>query len=280
MTKTIHLISDSTGETIAKIGEAALALFPGDMANTRLHVFVRSENDAEQALAAIADDPGPVLVTMADRALSRSILKRCSDMGVPALTAIDPVVKMLETHFQQPASDRAGGQYKVDDLYFRRVDAIDYAISHDDGAAGDRLSRADVILTGVSRTSKTPTCIYLAVRGIKAANLPLIPGIEPPKGFFDAVEADVPVIALTASPTRLAQIRSQRLETIGHDKAAEYAALDAIRAEVSEARLLFERINAPVIDVTRRSIEETAAAIMAILRKKEPSDASWSNSST
>jgi regulator of PEP synthase PpsR (kinase-PPPase family) len=276
MIKTVHLISDSTGETIAKIGEAALALFPGDMAHTQLHVFVRNENDATLAMTAIAANPGPVFITMADRALSSSILKQCSDMGLPALPAIDPVVKMLETHFQQPASYRTGGQYKVDDLYFRRVDAIDYAINHDDGAAGDRLSRADVILTGVSRTSKTPTCIYLAVRGIKAANLPLIPGIDPPKGFFDAVEAGVPVIAITASPTRLAQIRSQRLETIGHDKAAEYAALDAIRAEVSEARLLFERINAPVSDVTRRSIEETAAAIMAILRQKAPSETTMS----
>ena len=276
MTKIVHLISDSTGETIAKIGEAALALFPGDMARTHLHVFVRSQADANRALAAISANPGPVLVTMADRVLSRSIIKQCSDLGVPALTAIDPVVKMLETHFQQPASDRTGGQYKVDDLYFRRVDAIDYAISHDDGAAGDRLSRADVILTGVSRTSKTPTCIYLAVRGIKAANLPLIPGIDPPQGFFDAIAKGVPVIALTASPARLAQIRSQRLETIGHDKAVEYAALDAIRAEVSEARLLFERINAPVIDVTRRSIEETAAAIMAILRQITPVDSASS----
>lgn len=268
MNNTVHLISDSTGETIAKIGEAALALFPAGMAQTRLHVFVRSAADAEAAMNAIAADPGPVLVTMADRDLSRAILDRCAEIGAPALTAINPVVKLLETHFQQPASDRAGGQYKVDDLYFRRVDAIDYAISHDDGAAGDRLSRADVILTGVSRTSKTPTCIYLAVRGIKAANLPLIPGIDPPAGFFTAIDKGVPVVALTASPNRLAQIRSQRLETIGHDKAAEYAALDAIRAEVSEARLLFERINAPVIDVTRRSIEETAAAIMAILRQK------------
>ncbi|MGB0411058.1 MAG: pyruvate, water dikinase regulatory protein [Pikeienuella sp.] len=269
MRNTVHLISDSTGETIAKIGEAALALFPPDMAQTRLHVFVRSRVDAEAVISAIADDPGPVLVTMADRDLSDLILKKCAEIGVPALTAINPVVKMLEAHFQEPASDRTGGQYKVDDLYFKRVDAIDYAINHDDGAVSDRLSRADVILTGVSRTSKTPTCIYLAVRGIKAANLPLVPGIEPPTGFFAAIAKGVPVVALTASPNRLAQIRSQRLETIGHDKAAEYAALDAIRAEVSEARLLFERIDAPVIDVTRRSIEETAAAIMAILRQKQ-----------
>ena len=267
MPQIVHLISDSTGETIAKIGEAALALFPGEMATSQLHVFVRSRSDVEDVLQTISDNPGPVLVTMADRELSRAILARCAEIGVPALTAIDPVVKMLETHFQQPASDRTGGQYKVDDLYFRRVDAIDYAINHDDGASGDRLSRADVILTGVSRTSKTPTCIYLAVRGIKAANLPLIPGIDPPAGFFAAIEKGVPVVALTASPTRLAHIRSERLETIGHDKEADYAALDAIRAEVSEARLLFERINAPVIDVTRRSIEETAAAIMAILRQ-------------
>ena len=141
-------------------------------------------------------------------------------------------------------------------------------ISYDDGVSIDRFLNADVILTGVSRTSKTPICIYLACRGVKAANLPLVPGVEPPESFFRAAEAGVPIVALTASPNRLAQIRGQRLEIIGHDKGAAYAELDRIRREVADARLLFDRISAPVIDVTRRSIEETAATIMAILRER------------
>lgn len=268
MAHTIHLISDSTGETVANIAAATIALFKDQAVEKRLHVFVRSRNDAEAVIEEIKAKPGLVFITMVNRDMAQSITQAANDIGVEAISVLQPAVDALGRFLGAAAQNRPGGQYAVDALYFRRVDAIDYAINHDDGALGDRLSRADVILTGVSRTSKTPTCIYLACRGIKAANLPLVPGADPPQGFFDAVNAGVPVIALTASPTRLSQIRTQRLETIGHDKTADYAALDQIRAEVADARLLFERIGAPIIDVTRRSIEETAAAIMAILRER------------
>lgn len=232
-----------------------------------MRVFIRSEADARAIIEEIRKEPGAVIITMVDSKIRQQILDAAAELGVAATAVLQPLVTMLETYLGEPAKPLMGGQYVVDDLYYRRVDAIDYAISHDDGALSDRLSRADVILTGVSRTSKTPTCIYLAVRGIKAANVPLVPGVDAPKAFFDAIEKGVPVVGLTASPSRLAQIRSFRLETIGHDSDADYAALDNIRAEVADARLLFERIGAPVIDVTRRSIEETAAEIMSILRK-------------
>ena len=268
MKKTLHLISDSTGETVANVASAALALYDAKNIERKLHVFVRSSAEIEAVISEIRSNPGLIFITMVDPEGRQRILSAAQETGVEAIPLLQPAIEGLGRFLDAPASQRPGGQYEVDDLYFRRVDAIDYAIQHDDGALGDRLSRADVILTGVSRTSKTPTCIYLACRGIKAANLPLVPGAAPPSGFFEAIEKGVPVIALTASPTRLSQIRSQRLETIGHDKDADYAALDTIRSEVADARLLFERIGAPIIDVTRRSIEETAAAIMAILRAK------------
>jgi [pyruvate, water dikinase]-phosphate phosphotransferase / [pyruvate, water dikinase] kinase len=171
-----------------------------------------------------------------------------------------------------PTSERAGLQHRVSSEYFARISALDFATAHDDGALGRRLLQADVVLTGVSRTSKTPTCIYLAYRGIRAANVPLLPKSEPDPALFAAIEAGVPVIGLTASPTRLAQIRSQRLAAMGAGHAPDYADLGRIRGEVAEARLFFDRHEIPVIDVTTRSIEETAAAILVILRSRGRAD--------
>lgn len=268
MNRIVYLISDSTGETVSRVGAATVSLFDQADVEKRLHVFVRSRAEAEAVIAEIRKEPGLIILTMVDHALRQQIIDAAREIGAPTVPVLQPVIAALEEFLGAGATARMGGQYKTDDLYYRRVDAIDYAMALDDGALSDRLSRADVILTGVSRTSKTPTCIYLAVRGVKAANVPLVPGTDPPRPFMEAVERGVPVVALTASPGRLAQIRTHRLEMIGHDKGADYAALDQIRKEVADARLLFESIGAPVIDVTRRSIEETAAEILAILREK------------
>ncbi len=264
----VYLLSDSTGETVARVGAAALSLFDNTSVEKRLRIFIRSEADANAVIEEIRATPGLVILTMVDPRLRQKLIDASTRLGVEVVPVLQPVIAAAERFLETPAAPRIGSQYRVDDLYYRRVDAIDYAISHDDGALTDRLARADVILTGVSRTSKTPTCIYLAVRGVKAANLPLVPGIAPPQAFFDAAAAGMLIVGLTASPTRLAQIRSHRLEAIGHDQGADYAALDLIRREVADARLLFDRIGAHVIDVTRRSIEETAAEIMAILRDR------------
>ncbi len=270
MTRRVYLISDSTGETVSRIGAAALSLFKGPF-DKRLRVFVRTKAAADAVCEELRREPGPAILTMVDPALREVILECARAAGVPAVAALQPVVSLLEAAFDERAAPRMGGQHVVDDLYHRRIEAIDYAIASDDGALSRRLTRADVVLTGVSRTSKTPTCIYLAVRGVKAANVPLVPGAPPPEALFAAAEAGIPIVALTASPSRLAQIRTHRLEAIGaaHARAgADYVEMDAIRKEVAEARLLFERLGAPVIDVTRRSIEETAAEVMAILRAK------------
>ena len=268
MKTVLHLVSDSTGETVTKAASAVLALYADEDIDRRTHVFVRNEAEVNRVAKEIFAAPGPVLITMLNADLRDRITAAAAEAGVEAVPILRPAIEALERAFDRPPSLRPGAQYEVDDLYYRRVDAIDFAISTDDGATSDRFHKADVILTGVSRTSKTPTCIYLACRGVKAANMPLVPGAEPPESFHRAVETGVPVVALTASPNRLTQIRSHRLEAIGHDRGGDYAELDEIRKEVADARLFFERIGAPVIDVTRRSIEETAAAIMAILRER------------
>lgn len=262
----VHFISDSTGETLHAIGRAALAPFPDVDPNVHTTVFVRSQANLDVALEKVRTHGGIIIYTLADPDLRRKLLEAAEAISVPTVPAIYPVISAFSDYFQQRPSQKPGMQHRVNTAYFDRVAALDFAVSYDDGALGDRLMLADVILTGVSRASKTPTCIYLAHRGIKAANVPLVPKQEPDPAFYDAMRRGIPVIGLTASPSRLSQIRSQRLETIGAGKSPEYADIGQIRAEVADARLFFDRNDIPVIDVTRRSIEETSAEILVILR--------------
>ncbi len=264
----LHLISDSTGETVDAVLRAALARF-GDV-DHELHVtvFVRNQADIDRAFQMVDRDPGLVIYTLADPQLQTYLIEAATKADVPSVPILDPVIKALSDHLGIEAQERPGMQHRITSDYFERIAALDFAISYDDGALGDRLMQADVILTGVSRSSKTPTCIYLAHRGVKAANIPLVPNTQPDPAFLNALAEGVPAVGLTASPARLSQIRSQRLETLGSTHTADYAEIDTIRAEVADARLFFERHAIPVIDVTRRSIEETAAEILAILRAR------------
>jgi hypothetical protein len=280
----LHLISDSTGETLDAMARAALAPFRSEVeVAIHLAVFVRTRRDLETALAGVRANPGLVWFTVVDPAIQGQIEDACAALEVECEGVLDPLIAMLARFIGQTPSHRPGMQHRMNNDYLDRIAALDYAISHDDGAyepgahntgkLGQRLRRADVILIGISRTSKTPTCVYLAYRGIKAANVPLVPNRDPPRELIEAMAAGVPVVGLTASPSRLAHIRGQRLESLGQpfgpSSAADYANLDRIRAEVADARLFFQRHQIPVIDVTRRSIEETAAEILAELRSRK-----------
>jgi regulator of PEP synthase PpsR (kinase-PPPase family) len=276
----LHLISDSTGETLYALARAALAPFQHQPKTVHQAVFVRTRQDIEGALAGIRENPGLVWFTVVDPSVQAQIEDACAALGIESTSVLDPLIAILSRAMGEAPNHRPGMQHRMNNDYFDRVAALDFAIAHDDGAVegtnnggslGRRLRQADVILTGISRTSKTPTCIYLAYRGIKAANVPLVPNRSPPPALFEAIEAGTPVIGLTASPSRLAHVRSQRLESLGQPDAADYADRDRIRAEVADARLFFQRHHIPVIDVTRRSIEETAAEILAELRTRKDS---------
>lgn len=267
MTHHIHLISDSTGETLQTTIRAVLAPFEGVDVEVHQTVFVRSDGDLEAAVRIVERKPGMVLYTLVKGAHRERLEELCEQLDCPAVPLLDPIIARISEFLGESPRHRPGMQYRVDNDYFDRISAMDFAIAHDDGALGSRLLRADVILTGVSRTSKTPTCIYLACRSVKAANMPLVPGVDPDPAFYQALGAGVPAIGLTASPSRLSQIRTNRLEALG-DRAPAYADRDQIRDEVANARLFFEKHNLPIIDVTRRSIEETAAEILAILRNR------------
>ena len=224
---------------------------------------MRSPRQLERVLHEIEGAPGVVLHTIVDKELRAALEQGCRDLDMACIAALDPLVSALSRYLGASLSTRVGAQHNLDNDYFNRMDALDYAMGHDDGQGAQELERADVVLVGVSRTSKTPTCIYLAHRGVRAANVPLVPGADPPAQLFSLKHAQV--VGLTVSPDRLLQIRRNRLLNLREERESSYIDTEAVREEIIRARRLFERHGWPVIDVTRRSVEETAAAVINVL---------------
>ena len=260
----VHLVSDSTGETLNAVLKAVTAQFAAAKPLEHIYALVRSRPQLERILAEIEAAPGLVLFTIVNPELRRMLEARCSELQTPAVSVLDPFVAAFSEYLGLEQSRRAGAQHELDEEYFKRIAAIDYTLAHDDGQLVWDLEAADVVLVGVSRTSKTPTCMYLANRGIKAANVPLVPN-RPPPAELAALRSPL-VVGLVASPERLAQIRKSRLGEINAlDKAEEYSDLGKVREEVLAAKRLFVKRRWPIIDVTRKSVEETAAAIITKL---------------
>jgi len=259
----IHLVSDSTGETLNAMARAVCARFTDILPIEHIYALVRSTRQLERALEEIAGSPGVVMHTIIDPALRAALEEGCRRSDIPCIAALDPVVSAMSRYLGAPISSRVGAQHTLDTDYFNRMEALNYAMGHDDGQGGQDLEQADVVLVGVSRTSKTPTCIYLAHRGVRAANHPLVPGAPLPPALM-ALKNTL-IVGLIASPDRLIQIRRNRLLSLNEQRESAYVDQDAVREEIIAARRLFERMGWPVIDVTRRSVEETAAAIINLL---------------
>ncbi len=259
----LHLVSDATGETINSVARACLVQFEGIEPVEHVWSLIRTKGQMERALNGIRENPGPVLFTLVNDRLHDQLIEGCHDLDVPCIAVLDPVIHRLASCFGVEISGRPGLQHVLDAEYFGRIDAMNFALSHDDGQMPDQIGKADVVLVGVSRTSKTPTCIYLANRGLKAANIPVVPGCPLPETLLG--DSQPLVIGLTKDPARLIQVRRNRLRMIaqGHDE-TDYVDPGAVREEVAFARKLFQKHDWPVIDVTRRSIEETAATIMSL----------------
>ncbi|MFO0541308.1 MAG: pyruvate, water dikinase regulatory protein [Phenylobacterium sp.] len=264
----IHLVSDSTGETLNAMARAVCARFENVLPIEHYYALVRSPRQLERALADIEDAPGMVMHTIVDDTLRAALEEGCRRLDMPCIAALDPLVSALSRYLGAALTRRVGAQHALDTDYFNRMDALNYAIGHDDGQGGQELDQADVVLVGVSRTSKTPTCIYLAHRGIRAANFPLVPGRPVPEALTRLSSALV--VGLTISPDRLIQIRRNRLLSLKESRDTAYTDMEAVREEVVQARRLYERQGWPVIDVTRRSVEETAAAILNLLQSTPP----------
>jgi regulator of PEP synthase PpsR (kinase-PPPase family) len=263
----VHLVSDSTGETLNAMAKAVVARFDGVIPIEHIYALVRSGKQMERVLEEVAASPGVVLHTLVDRELRNQLEEGCRTLDMPQIAALDPLVGALSRYLGAALSTRVGAQHALDTDYFNRIAALDYAMAHDDGqGTSDQLESADVVLCGVSRTSKTPTCIYLAHRGIRAANVPLVPGQEDGERLVGL--KNPLVVGLTVSPDRLVQIRKNRLDGLNANRASAYIDHDAVREETVKARRAFERRGWPVIDVTRRSVEETAAGIINLLNER------------
>jgi [pyruvate, water dikinase]-phosphate phosphotransferase / [pyruvate, water dikinase] kinase len=259
----IHLVSDSTGETLNALARAVCARFENVLPIEHIYALVRSSRQLERALADIAEAPGVVIHTIVDQTLRTALEDGCRELDMPCFPALDPLVSALSRYLGAAITSRVGVQHALDTDYFNRMDALNYAIGHDDGQGGQDLEQADVVLVGVSRTSKTPTCIYLAHRGVRAANVPLVPHRPLPEQLFSLKRALV--VGLTVSPDRLLQIRKNRLLNLKETRESTYIDPEAVRDEIVKARRMFERQGWPVIDVTRRSVEETAAAVLNLM---------------
>jgi regulator of PEP synthase PpsR (kinase-PPPase family) len=262
----LHLVSDSTGETVHSVARACLVQFDDAQAVEHVWSMVRTRNQIDRVIAGVEANPGLVLFTLVNDTLRQVLQEGCRRLQVQAIPVLDPIIGALASYLHRKSRGVPGKQHLLDSEYFARIDAMTFALNHDDGQSSWGLNDADVCLVGVSRTSKTPTCLYLANRGIKAANVPFVPGVPLPPELIGATHPLI--VGLTNDPERLIQLRRNRLDVLQHDAATEYTDIEAVRLEVREARRVFVQMHWPVIDVTRRSIEETAAAIMKLLARR------------
>ncbi len=267
----LHLISDGTGETISVLAKAVCAQFEAATPNEHSYGLVRNEKQMQKIIDNIEEHPGPVFFSIVDDRLREKLERVCARLSVPCLSVLDPFISEMVDYLKIPVSGKAGGQHIMDRDYFQRISALNYTMMHDDGQSQGDLNEADIIITGISRTSKTPTCIYLANRGLKAANVPLVMGIELPKELFSLTKPLI--IGLTTNADRLIQIRRNRLLLLNEENETEYIDPDMIKQELLEARRFMMQKNWPIIDVSRRSVEEVAAEILNIYqRRQENSD--------
>jgi len=267
----LHLVSDATGETLSSVARACLVQFDQVEPIQHLWWLVRSQGQVARVVAGIDAEPGVVLATLMDNGVRSLLEEACRQLRVPFIPVLDPVMAALSGYLNVEFGAQPGRQHVLDAEYFARIDAMHYTLAHDDGQLLTGLEDADVVLTGVSRTSKTPTCMYLANRGIKAANVPLIPGMPPPPELM-SLKGPL-IVGLTKEPKSLADIRRSRLKFLQQNDETDYADEERVKSEVAEARRLFARQGWPVIDVTRRSIEEASATILQLLTQKREAEA-------
>jgi len=261
----LHLVSDSTGETLMTVARAATVQYENVQEIEHVYPLVRSSKQLDRVISEIENAPGIVLYTLVDDEIAKRLEQKCRDLGLPFVNILDPVFAVFQSYLNVTQTHRVGGQHELDAEYFRRMEALNYTMMHDDGQVWDDLESADIVLIGISRTSKTPTCIYLANRGIKAANVPLVPGIPLPD-HVKSLKGPM-IVGLIASVERIQQIRRNRVLSLNSDGYNDtYVDRKEISQEINMTRRLCSENEWPLIDVTRRSVEETAAEIMTLFK--------------
>jgi len=259
----LHLVSDATGETLNTVAKAAAAQYADFRPIAHIYALVRTASQLNRALDEIEEKPGIVLFTLVNPDVRRHLERRCEAMGVPCLSILDPIISILSQYLNATSRPQVAGQHALNSDYFRRIDALNFTMSHDDGQNIEDLDKADIVILGVSRTSKTPTSIYLAQRGVRTANIPIVPGIPTPQKLFD-MKGPL-IVGLIASAERIAQIRRHRLLSLKESRSTDYVDPRQITDELMLMKNLCSANDWPMIDVTRRSVEETAATILNML---------------
>lgn len=262
----IHLISDSTGETLSSVARAALSQFEGVESKDFIWPLVRTKSQIEKIIESISQNPGIVMYTILQKDLAEALIHHCNKINIPYISVLSDVVQKFSSFLEMDVSNVVGRQHLLDEEYFSRVEAINYTMTHDDGQSEWDLDKADIILVGVSRTSKTPTSIYLSCRGYKTANVPFVSIDTLPKNLMTVSKPFI--VGLTINPEKLINIRSSRVLSLGHEVKTHYTELDSVKKEIQESRKLFNDLKCPVIDVTNRSVEETSARIIQLYQYK------------
>ena len=264
----LHMISDSTGETLITVARAVAAQYSNVSPVEHVYPLIRSQKQLDRVLAEIEETPGIVLFTLLEKDLVARLEAKCREINIPSLSIIGPVMQLFQAYLGTETSQRVGAQHTLNAEYFKRIDALNYTMMHDDGQHVEGLEEADVVLVGVSRTSKTPTSIYLANRGVRTANVPLVPGIPIPREL-EILKKPL-VVSLQTTPERLIQVRQNRLLGLGA-KTGDQAYIDrqSVAEEIALSRKLSAKYNWELLDVTRRSIEETAAAVMKLYADRQ-----------
>ena len=263
----LHLVSDATGETLTTIAKAAAVQYAQVRPIEHMHPLVRTPRQLKRVLQEIEQTPGIVLYTLVNKDLCAELEKRCKELKSPCLAVLQPIMQTFESYLGAPQTPTVAGQHVLDADYFKRIDAMNFTMAHDDGRLPDNLSDADIILLGISRTSKTPTGIYLAQRGYKTANLPIVPSLPLPESLTEPHTAFV--VCLVASADRLSEVRRNRALQLSDRNLEDYVDRSQIAAEIAHSRRICAKHGWPVIDVTRRSIEETAASIIRLLQDRK-----------
>jgi len=259
----LHLVSDATGETLNTVAKAAAAQYADFRPIAHIYALVRTPSQLNRALREIEEQPGIVLFTIINPDIRKHLEAQCEVMGVPCLSILDPIISILSQYLNVTSRPQVAGQHALNSDYFRRIDALNFTMAHDDGQSIEDLDKADVVILGVSRTSKTPTSIYLAQRGVRTANIPIIPRIPVPQKLLQ-LKGPL-VVGLIASAERIAQIRRHRLLSLKESRSTDYIDPRLITDELMFMKSLSAENEWPLIDVTRRSVEETAATILNML---------------
>ncbi|AZR73144.1 phosphoenolpyruvate synthase regulatory protein [Anoxybacter fermentans] len=260
----VYIVSDSIGETAETVVQAAASQFNSGKVQTRKFSYIQSEEDIKKVIFQARREPKCLIAyTLVKPGLSEMLDRYAKDAGILCVDIMGPMLDAFSKIYEKKPKQKAGLLHRLDKEYFARVDAIEFTVKYDDRNDGKGILLADVVLIGVSRTSKTPMSIYLAYKGLKAANIPLVPEVEPPKELFE--NPDGKVVGLTIDPHLLTEIRLERLRSLGLDTRAQYASIQRINEELEYAEKIMKRIGCPVVDVTNRSIEESANEVLRLI---------------